>query len=96
MTLTFASIEKMLLILFISLQVIKSQECADYEFAMKCMDQCYLDQQRCMIDCEEEEICRFGCYNFVSDCINRCPCQTECPRGCDGCYHSVCEVRDSN
>ena len=82
-----------LLILNIAFQVIKSQECADFKFAMKCMDNCYLDQQTCMIDCNKET-CRLSCYNGLTECINQCPCQVDCPRGCDGCNHSVCEQRD--
>ena len=85
--------KRMIFLLFLSLKTTKSQECADYEFAMKCMDQCYLDQQSCMSDCGEEEICRFSCYNFVAECINQCPCQNRCPRGCAGCSHSICQLR---
>ena len=83
----------MIFLFLLNLNAIKSQECADYEFAIKCMDYCYLDQQNCMTDCGEKETCRFECYNLMSDCLNQCPCEKECPRGCEACSHSICELK---
>ena len=91
--LTLRLLRKMNFLFLLNLKAIKSQECADYEFAIKCMDHCYLDQKICMTDCGEKETCRFECYNLMSDCLNQCPCQKECPRGCEACSHSICDLK---
>ena len=37
---------------------------------------------------------KYDCYSSLTACINQCPCQENCPKGCEDCENSICECQD--
>ena len=44
----------------------------------------------CWLNCDGDEICHSECSVQGDQCIDSCPCYSDCPDGCDDCSNSIC------
>ena len=72
----------------------QEQTCKDWELEEKCLDQCRLIYTDCTQNCADNT-CQTQCVNRYSACMADCPCNLNCPNGCDGCDHPLCNVCDA-
>ncbi|CAG5113968.1 Oidioi.mRNA.OKI2018_I69.chr2.g8056.t1.cds [Oikopleura dioica] len=72
----------------------QEQTCKDWELEEKCLDQCRLIYTDCTQNCSDNT-CQTQCVNRYSACMADCPCNLNCPNGCDGCDHPLCNVCDA-
>ena len=54
---------------------------------------CDRDYVNCEDACESKS-CERGCLVDYIDCFRQCPCEQDCPNGCDGCAHSICTCKN--
>ena len=64
--------------------------CVDYEIGTKCVDLCDTTKSECYFDCEGDVRCEYDCAVALDQCIQKCPCFSECEAGCDGCANEIC------
>ena len=49
------------------------------------------ENSQCRHDCESDAICDFLCSVQLDQCIQSCPCFSQCPGGCaDDCQNAIC------
>ena len=54
-----------------------------------------MDRLACLEECLDD-VCSYECDISFASCINSCPCQSDCPLGCEGCQSSFCKCRDAD
>ena len=54
--------------------------CPDIELAIECENYCIEDLAICIPRCENDSLCIAECYRAEIDCIDSCPCHTDCPQ----------------
>ena len=64
--------------------------CPDYELSTSCAKQCSSLQDECWLNCDGDTLCDYQCSRDGFECIDSCPCFSQCPNGCDGCLNTVC------
>ena len=57
------------------------QNCPDIELARECENYCIDDLPKCITGCGNDSGCINWCYREEIDCIDSCPCHTDCPQG---------------
>ena len=57
--------------------------CHDIELARECENFCIDDLAKCITECKNDTGCTAECYRTEIDCIDSCPCHTDCPQGND-------------
>ena len=57
------------------------QNCPDIELARECENYCIDDLAKCITGCKNDSPCIAECYRAEIDCIDACPCHTDCPQG---------------
>ena len=55
--------------------------CPDIELARECENYCIDDLTKCITGCKNDSSCAAECYRGEIDCIDSCPCHTDCPQG---------------
>jgi len=55
--------------------------CPDIELARECENYCIDDLSICITGCKNDSSCIAACYREEIDCIDSCPCHTDCPQG---------------
>ena len=55
-----------------------------------CVKKCNAMMNECWDNCEGDEVCDYDCSKEGDQCIDACPCFSDCPSGCDGCTSSFC------
>ena len=69
----------------------KNETCADLNVAENCEFACGADLGDCIITCgSNDQECRTVCNRDYSYCLDKCPCYTKCPLGCDWCANPLC------
>ena len=58
-----------------------------------CDSYCYRDFTACREACDSSA-CEKSCLTAYTDCYRQCPCEDDCPHGCEGCGHSVCTCKN--
>ena len=61
----------------------------DEDVAAKCEEQCDMDYVGCTLSCQNSN-CLNECGRVLNDCLNDCPCNSNCPDGCNGCSNPIC------
>ena len=56
----------------------------DYQLARQCVEECAVDEVKCLTLCESDASCVFDCIIGSSTCSYNCPCYDGCPLGCEG------------
>ena len=54
------------------------------------MEECHSIMSECWLSCDTDAICRYECSVNGDQCIDSCPCFSDCPAGCDKCSNSIC------
>ena len=64
----------------------------------RCVSECDNVKSQCRLDCEGESICDFECSLQLDQCIQSCPCFSQCLSGCTDCPNQICTCAfpDSN
>ena len=45
----------------------------------------------CVESCDSSDVnCLATCGRVVAECIDSCPCHTDCINGCNGCQNQIC------
>jgi hypothetical protein len=44
----------------------------------------------CWFACNDDAMCRYECSVTGDQCIDSCPCFSDCPDGCVDCFNSIC------
>ena len=70
--------------------VIKSR-LSDEELGIECLDSCLLNYHECKEACTGSSSCKLDCGIDLTNCLNSCPCQGDCPTGCDQCESDFCQ-----
>jgi len=86
---------KILLLLFSLVQgnlveVAKPRTCIDEDIGQQCEGQCEIGYVDCTVSCSNTN-CLTECARIFTECVNDCPCNTNCPHGCAGCRHPICD-----
>ena len=66
----------------------------DYDLANQCTQYCADTRSGCLVQCNGNATCAFGCDYGAVNCAHSCPCFEECPTGCDGCVTPFCSCHD--
>lgn len=75
---------------------IDTSTCPDADLGLACQNKCDADLIECVVQCNaSDQTCLSNCSRAEKDCIYQCPCQKECPKGCQGCSHPVCEIPEN-
>ena len=64
--------------------------CPDYDLGTSCVKQCSAMMNECWDNCEGDGVCDYECSKEGDQCIDACPCFSDCPSGCDVCTSSFC------
>ena len=55
------------------------------------MKQCVIETSQCWLNCNDNDaLCEFECSVKGDQCVQSCPCFSECPDGCKDCSNSIC------
>ena len=60
----------------------------DYELALKCENSCENSLEKCISECGPDTSCISSCTRTHAFCLDGCPCNANCPSGCDSCPDS--------
>ena len=69
---------------------VTAELCVDYELGTQCVDECDYIKSDCMNQCDGDPLCGYNCAVALDQCIQKCPCFSECEAGCDGCANGIC------
>ena len=63
-----------------------------------CVKQCFTETTDCWVNCDGDAMCDYQCSTEAEQCIQSCPCFSDCPSGCDECLNSICacSIPDEN
>ena len=61
----------------------------DQDIGARCERQCETDYIDCTLACSDTN-CLLDCGRTLNDCIQDCPCNTNCPHGCVDCQNPIC------
>ena len=64
---------------------------SDEELGLECLDSCLLDYYECKEKCAGNSSCKLDCGIDLTNCLNSCPCQGDCPTGCEQCESDFCQ-----
>ena len=66
---------------------------SDLEHGSECVRNCrQMDHSDCACS-DNDHTCHINCAGQLAQCIQQCPCQKECPLGCDSCTSSFCQCK---
>jgi archaellum component FlaC len=66
-------------------------ECPNEKERTECMHWCDQSVIICLTECDHEISCMSNCWREQDTCHQKCPCNKDCPNGCDGiCPHWSC------
>ncbi|CAG5104994.1 Oidioi.mRNA.OKI2018_I69.chr1.g1738.t1.cds [Oikopleura dioica] len=66
-----------------------AQECPDADLGEDCKDICRVEFTRCRLLCESD-YCLSICEREYEIRKNACPCEIDCPLGCESCENKIC------
>ena len=55
-----------------------------------CGKECNSIMYECWQNCNGDALCDYDCLLQGDQCIDSCPCFSDCPEGCDGCSNLIC------
>ena len=61
-------------------ETIVDQNCVDIELSRDCENFCVENLSKCLSDCKTDSVCISNCYRDEIQCIDACPCHTDCPQ----------------
>ena len=64
-----------------NISLLVDQNCPDIDLARECENHCIDDLSKCITGCKNDSTCISECYRAEIDCIDSCPCHTDCPQG---------------
>merc|ERR1711887_24451 len=70
--------------------VVTADLCVDYEIGTACVEVCDEIKSDCHNNCGDDTLCDYNCAVALDQCIQKCPCFSECEAGCDGCANDIC------
>ena len=62
----------------------------DADIASQCQSACIDEAKECQSECQSND-CISICIDKLTKCDNSCPCGSNCPLGCIGCDHELCQ-----
>lgn len=66
---------------------------SDQEIAVECTQSCASTGTECEYECNGSTACIFDCELKLAECIDACPCNRDCPKGCVDCPSPFCTCR---
>merc|ERR1711935_1139757 len=82
---------EMRLLVYLLSVCVYSTLCPDYEFGTRCVSICDDEKSKCRDGCDvDDAVCAFECSLELDNCIQSCPCFSQCPDGCSDCTNSIC------
>jgi len=88
---------EMRLLVYLLSVCVYSTLCPDYEFGTRCVSICDDEKSKCRDGCDESDsVCAFECSLEMDQCIQSCPCFSECLDGCSDCANSMCVCAHPN
>ena len=66
----------------------------DYDLSRQCTEFCLENHNTCIGNCSTETLCLFSCDSELTGCLMSCPCQVDCPFGCQECPNQFCKCHN--
>ncbi|CAG5111110.1 Oidioi.mRNA.OKI2018_I69.chr2.g5444.t1.cds [Oikopleura dioica] len=74
---------------------ILKDNCIDTDIHDVCLHGCRIEYIDCLAGCGDQTLCQNQCRVDFGACDSSCPCGLNCPLGCKGCSHPLCECYEA-